>query len=151
MRRSCKLTGHLVGKRPSQGLLRDNLNLLQMQILANVATHLPKRRHTSANRAIQNTNAMVPEKRAVAKPQSKPEMADSRKRDDVKLVKSAPIVSSSEDSDNYAFAIRDINAQLPQQLEENRVPLSVGGIKLVMFIDSGASRSLLDSWTWTKL
>lgn len=77
--------------------------------------------------------------------------ANSTKRDEVKLVKPAPSFGSSDDSDDYAFNINETQGHLPAELEENRVSLDVGGIRMKMYIDSGSSKALFDSQTWARL
>lgn len=89
-------------------------------------------------------------KSADTKPEVKVRSAERERRDDVKLVKTAPVSDSSEDSD-YSFAIVGEGSSLPTQLEENRVVIKVGGVRTSVYVDSMASRALFDAVTWAQL
>ncbi|CAK9134544.1 unnamed protein product, partial [Ilex paraguariensis] len=74
----------------------------------------------------------------------------SSKRDEVKLVTTAPSFDSSDDSD-FSFAVSSSSSRLPAQLEANRMPILVGGVPTSMYVDSMASRALFDASTWRSL
>lgn len=63
----------------------------------------PERRKTNDSRSPGNTES---------KPETKNRNSEATRRDDVKLVKTAPVTDSSEDSD-YSFAIGDGESVLP--------------------------------------
>lgn len=86
-----------------------------------------------------------------AKQQPKSKANEKERRDNVKLVKPAPVSESdSSDESDCSFAIHDASV-LPNQLEENRVVIRVGGIPVPVYVDSMASRALFDASVWADL
>lgn len=103
----------------------------------------PKRRRpSSAERKNSSRNSSYRNSRP------KEREGDTGKKDEVKLVKPGSAIDSSDDSD-YAFAISQ--PVLPQQLRENRVRLTVGGVPISVYVDSGSSRAVFDAHTWSAL